>query len=442
MATLSMSNGRHRIQLFDTDGKRRSVSLGKMPKKSAEYIRVRIDDLESSAISGRSPSKETSSWLAELGQTMKEKLAKVGLIEPADASTFSGYLFSYVDSRTDIKAVTRGHIKRAGESFSDNIGEKKLREVTKGDAKRWYRSLLDSGLSENTARRMCGRVKQVFIAAMEDCLVEKNPLNGLKTTVNANEDRFEFITTEAIETVIDAAPCAEWRLLIALARYGGLRTPSEPLRLKWTDIDWQRQRITVTSPKTAHHEGKGSRVIPIFPELKSHLNDVWELSEKSQNEFVINRYRDSSANLRTHFQRIIEKAGVKPWGKPWQNLRASRETELTKEFPLHVVTAWMGNSQPVALKHYLHVLDSDYEKAVSKSCADSVQRPSAKWWYRPEIRESAATVRKPLELQEVCDGHDDDTLLLSGDYPTRIRTLTDRIRICSATVTPWGSESC
>ena len=377
MATLSTSKGRHRIQLFDTNGKRRSVSIGKMPKKSAEYIRTRIDDLESAAIGGHSPSRETSAWLAELGQTMKEKLAKVGLIEPTDVSSFSGYLSSYVDSRTDIKAVTRGHIKRAGESFSDFIGEKSLRDVTKGDAKRWYRSLLDSGLSENTARRMCGRVKQVFIAAIEDRLIVRNPLSGLKTTVNANADRFEFISTGTIERVIDAAPCAEWRLLIALARYGGLRTPSEPLRLKWSDIDWGRQRITVTSPKTAHHEGKGSRVIPIFPELQTYLDDVWELSEKSQNAFVINRYRDSCANLRTHFQRIIEKAGVKPWGKPWQNLRASRETELTKEFPLHVVTAWMGNSQPVALKHYLHVLDSDYEKAVSKSCAYSVQQPSA-----------------------------------------------------------------
>ncbi len=414
MATLTSDKaGNRRIQFHDTDGKRRSVSIGKMPKKSAEYIRTRIDDLESAAIGGRSPSRETSSWLAELGQTMKGKLAKVGLIEPPDASTFSGYLSKYLKSRTDIKAVTRGHIRRAGESFADFVKDKSLCEVTKGDAKRWYRTLLDSGLVENTARRMCGRVKQVFIAAIEDRLLARNPFNGLKTTVNANAERFEFIEAETIERVIDAAPCAEWRLLIALARYGGLRTPSEPLQLKWTDIDWERQRIKVTSPKTAHHEGKGSRVIPIFPELMPYLKDVHELSEGNPSEFVINRYRDSSANLRTHFQRIIQKAGVEPWGKPWQNLRASRETELAAEFPLHDVTAWLGNSQPVAMKHYLHVLDSDYEKAVSKSCADSVQRPSANGGNGQKSENDES--EKTLEIQE--DANHRDNLLLYGITP-------------------------
>ena len=80
------------------------------------------------------------------------------------------------------------------------------------------------------------------------------------------------------------------------------------------------------------------------------------------------------------FTRSIEKAGVEPWGKPWQNLRASRETELTQEFLLHVCCDWLGNSQPVALKHYLHVLDSDFEKAIAPASeigAYSVQQPSA-----------------------------------------------------------------
>jgi integrase len=235
-------------------------------------------------------------------------------------------------------------------------------------------------LAENTVRRRCGRAKQVFRAAIKGRLIERNPFAELKTAVNANAERFEFISAETVEKVIEAAPNAEWRLLIALARYGGLRTPSEPLKLRWSDIDWERQRIRVPSPKTEHHAGKGSRTIPIFPELKPYLDDVWELSDKKSSEFVITRYRDAASNLRTHFNRIIENAGVEPWGKPWQNMRASRETELTKEYPLHVVTSWMGNSQPVAMKHYLHVLDSDFERAIiepTKSCADSVQRPSA-----------------------------------------------------------------
>ena len=83
---------------------------------------------------------------------------------------------------------------------------------------------------------------------------------------------------------------AEWRLMIALARYGGLRTPSETLSLKWTEIDWQRERIRVTSPKTEHHEGRDTRQIPVFPELVEPLRDVWEQAEPNS-VYVISRHR-------------------------------------------------------------------------------------------------------------------------------------------------------
>ena len=43
------------------------------------------------------------------------------------------------------------------------------------------------------------------------------------------------------------------------------------------------------------------------------------------------------------------------WPKPWQNMRSSRETELVERFPIHVATAWIGNSPAIASKHYLQV---------------------------------------------------------------------------------------
>jgi hypothetical protein len=41
----------------------------------------------------------------------------------------------------------------------------------------------------------------------------------------------------------------------------------------------------------------------------------------------------------------------------------SRDAELAAEFPLHVVTEWIGNSSTVALKHYLTVTDDDFARA-------------------------------------------------------------------------------
>ena len=45
-------------------------------------------------------------------------------------------------------------------------------------------------------------------------------------------------------------------------------------------------------------------------------------------------------------------------------IEASRETELVEEFPVHVVTAWLGNTPDVAAKHYLSVLPAHLERAV------------------------------------------------------------------------------
>ncbi|MBM3967120.1 MAG: hypothetical protein FJ308_18965 [Planctomycetes bacterium] len=44
-------------------------------------------------------------------------------------------------------------------------------------------------------------------------------------------------------------------------------------------------------------------------------------------------------------------------------LRASRQTELQREFPLHLVCSWLGNSPRIAQLGYLLVTDDDFAKA-------------------------------------------------------------------------------
>ena len=129
------------------------------------------------------------------------------------------------------------------------------------------------------------------------------------------------------------------------------------------------------APKTEHHEGKATRLVPIFPELLPYLRDAFDPA----NVKVITIAEDATKNFRTRFARYIEKAGLKQWPKLFQNLRATRQTELADSFPAHVVCEWMGNSQPVANKHYLHTTDEHFDRAVSElacSAAPALQNPS------------------------------------------------------------------
>ncbi|MBU0617205.1 MAG: site-specific integrase [Planctomycetes bacterium] len=263
-----------------------------------------------------------------------------------------------VSTRT-VFEQTRGYLV---EYFGSS---KPLRDIMPGDADEWRLWLIGTKkLADNTVRRRCGVAKQFFKAAVRKGLISSNPLVELVAAVLGNPKREYFLTREQTEKVLEACPDAEWRLLFALCRYGGLRCPTEVLGLRWVDVDWERGRFTIHSPKTEHHLGRDRRVVPLFPELLPYLRDMFEQAVDGA-EHVITRYRKRNTNLRTQLMKIIGRAGLAPWPKLSQNLRSTRQTELEDQFPSHVVCAWMGNSRPIAAKHYLQVTDEHYERAVN-----------------------------------------------------------------------------
>ena len=83
--------------------------------------------------------------------------------------------------------------------------------------------------------------------------------------------------------------------------------------------------------------------------------------------------------MRETFLKLIRRAGLQPWPKLFQNLRASCETDTMQQHPIHVVTAWIGNTPKIAIGHYLQTLDTDFEKAVkggAESGARAAQNPA------------------------------------------------------------------
>ena len=104
--------------------------------------------------------------------------------------------------------------------------------------------------------------------------------------------------------------------------------------------------------------------MPIFPELRPYLQEAFENAPEGA-RYVIARYRQKNANLRTQLNRILRRAGVEPWQRLFHNLRASRQTEMQSQFPAHVVCQWLGNSEAIAHKHYLTVTEDHFALAQS-----------------------------------------------------------------------------
>lgn len=346
-------NGTKRISFTHPNGGRKSVRLGKMSIANARTVKARIESLLSHKISGKSLDSETAAWVRDMPNTLADKLSKLGLIEHRGRATLGAFMDAYIKSRVDVKPATRLKYISSRKALADFFGEDKpLRAITEGDADEWRLSFTKRKSAENTIRKHTAVTKLFFGAAVKKKLIHKNPFAHLKATILPNRERFYFVTREEIQKVLDACPNAEWRLIVALARYGGLRCPSETLSLTWRDIDWERGRMRVWSPKTEHHTGGESRIVPIFPELRPYLDDAYHEAEPKA-KFVIANYRDTGMNLRSRLLDIIWAAGLKEWPKLFQNLKSTRETELVETFPVHVVCSWIGNSEPVAAKHYL-----------------------------------------------------------------------------------------
>jgi integrase len=380
MASISKdSTGKRRLMFVGADGKRHTIYLGPMPAKACEAVRAKVEAILASQSAKISIDRETADWLGSLDAKLHAKLVAAGLAMPragegAQPATLAAFIDQYVATRTDVKPGTRELLGYAKARLVEFFGEgKRLADITAGDADE-FRRWLFTVTGENTARRLCGRAKQFFRAAVRKRLVAESAFADMKgVSVLESRGREFFVTRAMAQRVLDACPDAQWRLLFALSRFGGLRCPSEHLALRWGDVDWERGRIRVPSPKTEHHEGRAFRWLPMFPELRPHLEAVWELAEPGT-EHVITRYRDPNGNLRTQLERIIRKAGLEPWAKPWQNLRSTRETELAETYPIHVVCAWIGNTEAVARKHYLQVTDEHFNSATQNPTQQAAER--------------------------------------------------------------------
>jgi len=250
--------------------------------------------------------------------------------------------------------------KRLTEFFGNAI---LINAITAGQADEW---LLWMTTTKKYARATIGRTvkhaKGFFRAAVRLNLIRDNPFDDLKAPGQKNESRKAFITHEVAAQVLDACPDAEWRLIFALSRFGGLRCPSESLALHWEHIDWGRDRFLVHASKTEHHENGGERWVPIFPELRPYLEDCRELAEDESGP-VISRRRSSAQRWGMLLGRILAKAGIPQWEKIFHNLRASRQTELTALYPIGTVCRWLGNSPEIADAHYLMALETEFERA-------------------------------------------------------------------------------
>lgn len=361
-----------RLRLY-INKKRVTIGLSATDESDAELAKSHIEHLVEMRARSRPPKPITSRWLESIPAEVYDRLAILQLVEPRaireQPRTILAFMRAYIKSRTDWKKP---------ENYSQAVShletflkrDVSLNGLTRGDVDRWHRWMLfDTRLSANTAGQNIKRCRQMMRSALDDGLIESNPFLGVKIDLSSDETKNRFIDGKTAIAILESCPDQEWRCIFALARFGGLRCPSEVLALRWTDIVWDRGRFKVRSSKTARY-GKGERVVPLFPELLAELQSLYDLVLPGVNvpldSYVIQTYRSTETNLRKALHRIGDNAGVEKWPKPFMALRASRRTELERsgQFANHVLNDWFGHSGAIAETHYLQTTEDDFGVAV------------------------------------------------------------------------------
>lgn len=375
MASISREpNGRRTVQFVGGDGKRRSIRLGKVSQREAEGVKWRIEALVSASLRDCPLHDDVSRWVAGLDDRMADKLAAVGLIAPRRSATVGGLLDAFLAANTHVKPATRVMWRHTLRNLRDHFGEaRQLRSIGRAEGEGFRQWLTEQRLAAATVARRLQLTRQIFAYAVRCEWIERNPFQGISHTSGDPQKRQRYVTEEETKLLIDAAPNWVWRTIIALARYGGLRTPSETLSLRIADLDWEHGAMTVTSPKTECH-GRGHRVVPMFARLRPFLDEAWNMAEEGQTHVIPeNLYLPAAkgpcgwinCNLRTTFEKIVERAGLEPWPRLFHALRASCESDLAREYPITTVCKWIGNTVAIAARHYIQVTDTDFQRAAT-----------------------------------------------------------------------------
>lgn len=354
-----------RILFRDASGKQRTLRLGKCSDRTAQSALAGFERVLESHRLGSPLHPDGVRWLEQIDDTIYERVVALGLAEPrkpAPVVRLADVLTRF-NAASVVKASTAAAYKQAIDSLRNHFGDDKpLADITTADADDWRKSIAESGLASATVSKRVRVAKGIFHHAVKWRMIPASPFADLRAGSQCNPERTCYIPAETIHCVLAACPDDQWRAIIALCRFAGLRCPSEVVGLKWGDVNWERGRLTVRSPKTAAHDGHAVRVVPIAPELRPILQDLFDAAEPGT-ENVVPRLRDPRLNLRTTFSKIIARAGVKPWPRLFQNLRGSCATDWVERFPAHTVASWLGHSPTIAARHYLSARDAHFDLA-------------------------------------------------------------------------------
>lgn len=348
---------------FYLDGRRLKICLPVgLSRASVEELANTIAAITAARKYGEDIPRRAANYLKTAPPIVLDKMAAVGLIALEKPQTIAESIASYIaEISPTLKPRTLTIKKRALSLFEDHFGAATpVASITAEMARTFVASLAET-YSRASIEMTTTPIRTFYSSLIERGVATVNPFSRLSFNPGSRVNRAFDVPLEWTSAILDACPSACDRALFTLYRFGALRG-AEAVALKWSNVIWDRRRLIVPSEKTARF-GRESRVVPLFPEIEKALSEYFEtLVEGAVDRMFPFAYSVAFSRVRS----AIERAGIKPWSKLLQNMRATRENELIAAgYPAHVVAAWLGHTSATQSKYYLRVLDEFFERATA-----------------------------------------------------------------------------
>lgn len=355
--------GRAYLIQFALNRERRSLFLdAKYDRDDAETIKLVVEKCVDAIETENNLDKRTLAWLENAPDDLRERFYACGLIvEEKDESITLEELFdAFLESKKGKKPSTQIAFNYAATKFFELVdGSTRLSDFQRADALNFVEALNRTSLSNVSRATIVSRVKTAFLWALDRELIAKSPFARISTGSLVNKSREFYVDMEMYEKLLAACNSTRDRALLALYRIGGLRY-AEALCSRWRDVDFEKKRMTVWSPKTERIPGKDRRLIPLFPRLEAELRKLREERDDEDDELIFQiRYHTVYCLIAA----ALKRANVPVYPRIIQNLRSSASIDIFRKYGEIAENAWLGHTVAVAKQHYLHVVEEDFERA-------------------------------------------------------------------------------
>ncbi len=280
--------------------------------------------------------------------------------------------------------------------FGD-LGKTPLHAISNLDIQKFIISLSkinnENGLSQNHLLRMRMFLHMVFEYAVQNNLIYKNPVKGIripKTGIHENR----ALTIEEQPRLIGAVKQFNRPVMFCMivALYTGCRR-GEILDLRWKDINFEKKQITIKEqlsrqyilrehyphktvfglkgPKTANSHRVVCIIGPLLEDLKKYKENqiVWKTENgyiPSENDFVFPSSKNTpleSATFYKYYHRLLNEARLTD-----VNFHTLRHTFVTccleSEIDLITVSRTLGHSSvKVTRDIYTHMMEAHQQSA-------------------------------------------------------------------------------